>query len=42
MAKNLYPQFKKERREHPTLPKKAVWRIVYDHERMRKKQKKRR
>ncbi len=34
---NLYPQFKKEQREHPKLPRNVVWRIVFDHERMRKK-----
>jgi len=35
--KDLYPQFKKEKKEHPSLPAKTVWKIVYDHERAKKK-----
>jgi hypothetical protein len=34
--KDLYPKFQKERKEHPSLPDKTVWRIVYDHEKKKK------
>ena len=36
--KDLYPKFERERREHPSLSDKVVWRIVYDHERKKKRQ----
>jgi hypothetical protein len=35
--KDLYPQFKAEKKEHPSLSDKTVWKIVYDHERIKKK-----
>jgi hypothetical protein len=37
--KSLFPEFKKERKEHPKLADKTVWAIVYDHERAKKKKK---
>lgn len=36
MKKSLWNEFKKERKEHPTLPAKTVWRIVYDHRKKKK------
>lgn len=36
MKTNMFKEFQKERKEHPSLPTKAVWQIVKDH--MRKKQ----
>ena len=35
--KTLYPKFEKERKEHPSLSDKVVWRIVYDHEKKKHK-----
>lgn len=37
--KQLKGEFIKERREHPTLPKSAVWTIACDHYKMTRKKK---
>lgn len=33
---NLFKEFQKERKEHPTLPVASIWRIVYDHKKRHK------
>jgi hypothetical protein len=35
--KDLYPKFLAEKKEHPSLPPKVIWKIVHDHERAKKK-----